>query len=53
MLKFFSSQMIQFVVETIRFSLAGTFQSVGVKARLPSLMVLNVPVGLVPNMFCS
>lgn len=53
MLKCIPSHIIQFVTEKSRFSSGGTFQSVGLKAGLPSLMVLNMPVGLVLSMFSS
>lgn len=46
-------QIIQFVMETSRFSSAGTFQSVGLKAGFPSSMVVNMPVGLVLSMVSS
>jgi len=53
MLKCIPFQIIQFVIETSRFSSGGTFQFVGLKADLPSLMVLNMPIGLVLSMFSS
>jgi hypothetical protein len=53
MLKYLLFQIIQFLIETSGFSSGGTFHSVGLKAGLPSLMVVNMPVSLVLSMFSS